>query len=334
MVDDIKNPVLSIIVPVYNEEKYLKRCIDSILNQKFSNYELILINDGSTDGSGDICDEYQLADNRVRVIHKENGGLSSARNYGLQIAVGKYIGFVDSDDWITADMYSFLIETAIDSEADIVASSYILTKGEERFRKEEQSIICLEGRDKIKFYLESGMKYRVSDYPVWNKVYKKKLFEELQFPEGQLYEDAVINYRLIKKSNKFVKSNKTTYFYFQDNDSITRNGFKEEDYDILLVGKQLVELAVEEEDEELLRLAQTKEARAYFSMLSKIAVYGFQDDVENRKKIIEDLTNNLRKNYKLLLKSRMPINRKIIMTFLYININIVRLPAKLLNSFF
>ena len=102
------NPIISIIVPVYNVEEYLQRCIDSILNQRFKDFELILINDGSTDNSLKICKEYSLSDSRVKVINKENGGLSSARNAGINIAKGKYIGFVDSDDWINEEMYQTL----------------------------------------------------------------------------------------------------------------------------------------------------------------------------------------------------------------------------------
>lgn len=330
---DLKMSFLSIIVPVYKVEAYLNRCIDSILNQRYRNFELILVNDGSPDKSGNICDEYQLKDKRVRVIHKTNGGLSSARNEGLKVAIGEYVGFVDSDDWITSDMYSFLIENALKYDADIVASSYKLTKGDSSIKKEKCSIFCLSGQAKMKYYLEHGMKYRVADYSVCNKVYRTKLFEKIKFPEGQLYEDVVTNYKLIKIANKYVKSNKITYFYFQDCNSITRNGFKQQDYDVLLVGKQLVELATEENNYELLELAKMKEARAYFSMLSKISVYGFSADIKNKEEIIRELRFNLIGNYLLLIKSPMPLNRKIIMTLLCVNEKIISRPISIYHKF-
>ena len=112
-------PKISIIVPVYNVEKYLRKCVDSILNQTFKDFELILVDDGSIDTSGKICDEYNLKDNRIKVIHKENGGLSSARNAGLDIAQGEYIGFVDSDDWIELDMYEELYKICKENDTDV-----------------------------------------------------------------------------------------------------------------------------------------------------------------------------------------------------------------------
>ena len=112
-------PKISVIVPVYNVEKYLRKCIESILNQTFREFELILVDDGSTDSSGKICDEYALKDSRIKVIHKENGGASSARNAGLDVAKGEYIGFVDSDDWIEMDMYGELYRLIKENNTDI-----------------------------------------------------------------------------------------------------------------------------------------------------------------------------------------------------------------------
>ena len=116
---------LSIIIPVYNTEKYLHRCVDSVLQQNMSDYELILVDDGSTDGSGKICDEYKEKDSRVKVIHTQNQGVSKARNTGLELSSGEYIGFVDADDYIDADMYEKLIEASIDSNADVCCCGYL-----------------------------------------------------------------------------------------------------------------------------------------------------------------------------------------------------------------
>lgn len=325
------NPILSVIVPVFNVEMYLKRCVDSIINQDLKDLEIILVNDGSLDNSGTICDEYAKIDNRVKVIHKKNMGLGAARNSGLKLAKGKYVGFVDSDDWITKDMYSFLIDLAIKHNADIVSSSYILTCGDNEIKQKEYYIKCFEGNEKIRFYLEHGMKYRVSDYSVCNKVYQKKLFDTIQFPEGQLYEDGVTNLKLINGANRYVKSDKITYYYFQEGNSITRNGFTKKDYDLLLIGKQMVEFANSKKDERIIELAMMKEARSYFSMLSKIAMYGFASEVEDKSCIVSELTHNLRHKYFLLMRSPMPLNRKIIMSLLCIHINMVRIPLRILK---
>ena len=329
MSDYEKKPTLSIIVPVYNVECFLKRCIESILNQDFDDFELILVNDGSPDNSGKICEQYSKSDKRIKYIYKKNGGLGSARNYGLSIAKGEYIGFVDSDDWITNDMYSFLINQAVKYNSDIVSASYMLTSGRPRINQKNYYVKCFEGNSKIRYYIESGMKHRVADYSVCNKIYKKNLFDKIQFPEGQLYEDVITNLNLIKLANKYVKSNKITYFYFQDSNSITRDGFRLKDYDLLLVGKQMVEFANKEKDPYLINLAKSKEARAYFSMLTKIAIYGFHITIENKTEIINDLTKKLRSNYVLLIKSYMPLNRKVLMTLLCIDIRIVEVISKM-----
>lgn len=118
------NDLISIIVPVYNVEKYLNKCIDSIINQTYKNIEIILVDDGSTDNSGKICDEYLLRDSRIKVIHKNNGGLSSARNEGINISSGEYIGFVDSDDWVEPNMYEEMYKKILYSNADIVDCGY------------------------------------------------------------------------------------------------------------------------------------------------------------------------------------------------------------------
>ena len=120
--------LISIIIPVYNVEQYLSRCIDSVINQTYKNLEIILIDDGSTDDSGEICDEYALKDNRIKVMHKQNGGVSSARNEGLDISKGNYIGFIDSDDFIEKDMYEFLYDLLTKNNCDISCCNKFIFK--------------------------------------------------------------------------------------------------------------------------------------------------------------------------------------------------------------
>lgn len=319
-------PKISIIVPVYKVEPYLERCVESILAQTFQDFELILVDDGSPDNCGAICDAFARRDNRVRVIHKENGGLSSARNIGIDVAEGKYIGFVDSDDWVTKDMFEYLLNILEEYDCDISSVTYVLTNGTSKFNQPPIEVKLYEGNESLQYYLFEGMSKRIADYPVWIKLYKKELFSDLRFPTGQLFEDGATNFILLQKAKRYIKSNKISYFYFQDGSSITRSGFKEKDFDILIVGDQLVELALSIQDPTILKLARMKQARSYFSLLSKIAVYGFADNVSNKEEIIAKLTKDLRTSYSLLIKSPMPVNRKLIMNLLCIHINLLSFP--------
>ena len=311
-------PRISIIVPVYQVEKYLERCVNSILKQYYRDFELILVNDGSKDKSGEICDNLKKIDNRITVIHKENGGLSSARNAGLEIAKGEYVGFIDSDDWITEDMFEHLINLIDKYKCQIASCSYIFSNGNTVFKQPELNIKVFNKTEALIYYMQDGMENRISDYSAWIKLYSKELFKSTKFPIGQLYEDGATNFELIQKVDRYVKSNKICYYYFQDGESITRGGFKIRDIDLIKVGDDFIRLASAENNEKLMRLAVEKKARSYFSLLAKILVYGFSEEC-NEQEIISNLTKELRKNYFILIKSNMPLNRKIIMTLLCIN---------------
>ncbi|MCM1440273.1 MAG: glycosyltransferase [Roseburia sp.] len=317
-------PELSVIVPVYKVEKYLKRCICSILNQTFSDFELILVDDGSPDNCGKICDFYSGIDKRIKVIHKSNAGLGAARNSGLEAAQGIYVTFVDSDDWISADAFSYMIGLIKKHGADIISTSYQLSKKMgEKIRMSDQ-VIVMNRNEAVYKYMQIGMSRRENDYSVCGKIYKRYLFESVRFPEGQLYEDAVTNYILLQKVHKYVKSEKVCYFYFQNSASIVHSPFKEQDYrDMMLVAKQFVELSKRESGEVQL-LAKQKMARTYFSMIAKIVAYGIDKNVEKYKEIEKELVRGMRKNYLLLLGSSMPVNRKILMSVFVIN---YKLPA-------
>ena len=222
-------PKISIIVPVYNVEKYLRKCIDSILNQTFKDFELILIDDGSTDESGKICDEYNLKDNRIKVIHKENGGLSSARNAGLDIAQGEYIGFVDSDDWIELDMYEELYKICKENDTDvgIVGINY----GGASEKKKSKKIEIYSN----KLILDDLVynKGKEITWPAWNKLWLKKVIGESRFKEGRIYEDGLFLYSLSSKIKKVAKIDYEAYNYRMDNESITRSKISKKQVDFL-----------------------------------------------------------------------------------------------------
>ena len=204
-------PNLSIIVPIYNVEKQLDVCINSILNQTFSNFELILVDDGSPDNCGKICDEYKKKDNRITVIHKKNGGLSDARNAGLDIAKGKYIGFVDSDDIIHPRMYEILFQCINKSDSDIAQCKFKihLDKYNQTFEEYDNKTAIIDMIDNNKINVNS-----------WNKLYKCELFETLRFPKGKIHEDEFLTYKLLYNSKNIAYIDEELYYYYQNDNGI------------------------------------------------------------------------------------------------------------------
>lgn len=204
------NGLISVIVPVYNVERYLKKCINSILDQTYENIEVVLVDDGSTDKSGVICDEYAAKDLRVTVIHKENGGLSSARNAGLKVAAGDLIGFVDADDYIEDTMYEKLKENMDKYGSDIsvcqIYRSYkYFTDLEDGLDKEE----VYEGKDKFA-NLENDNYFMT--VVAWNKLYKKDLFKRIKYPEGRLFEDSYVICDILSKAKRVSYLNEPLYY--------------------------------------------------------------------------------------------------------------------------
>lgn len=212
-------PQISVVVPVYKVEKYLARCIDSILDQTYKDFELILVDDGSPDKCGEMCDEFARKDNRIKVIHKKNGGLSDARNVGIENAIGRYIAFVDSDDFIHSEMLSVLYENIIETSSEISICSFQMVYSESECLTEYQNKkIKLNNMDALhKLYGPDSVKFIVT----WNKLYLKELFDDIKFPVGRLHEDEFTTYKLIYKSDSVVYSDAQLYFYFQREDSIT-----------------------------------------------------------------------------------------------------------------
>ena len=232
---------LSIIVPVYNVEPYLPRCIDSILAQTFTDFELILVNDGSPDRCPQICDAYAAQDSRIKVIHKENGGLSDARNAGLDIACGEYIGFVDSDDWIEPTMYEKMLGHAEQKLADIVTCGINFL--------DQNNCSIGDWRDVKEDILSSGhailrdlfpYQYRNILPTVNNKIYKRKIFQELRFPLGFLYEDLHIMIDTLAQTNQIVILRDNYYNYSATRPgSITNSHYSPKMFSIMVTSKKI-----------------------------------------------------------------------------------------------
>ena len=215
---DYKNILVSVIIPVYNIENYIYRCVNSIINQTHSELEILLIDDGSTDGSKKVCDELAKTDNRITVLHQENQGPSEARNLGINNSHGDYISFVDGDDYINPRMIEILIKEIIDNNSDISVCGVkkVLDSNDEllEFANIEDYKIYNVKQDEIfDLYFKSDIHYDLN--VVWNKIYKKVLFENIKFTKGILHEDNDISYKLMDKSRQLTIVYCDLYYYVQ-----------------------------------------------------------------------------------------------------------------------
>lgn len=218
---------ISVVVPVYNVEKYLDRCVSSILNQTFTDYELILVDDGSTDNSGRLCDEIKTHDSRIEVLHKDNGGLSDARNCGTAVAHGKYIAYIDSDDYVTDDYLQLLHDMVVNYNADVAVGNFI----EVNDGKELSSVDRLYSDNDIKVLTNREALHMLLATPcylqmvtAWGKLIKADIAKNNPFPIGRLREDEATTYRYYINSEKTVVSNAEIYGYYQNSASIMRSG--------------------------------------------------------------------------------------------------------------
>lgn len=230
--------LVSVIVPVFNVEQYLSKCIDSILQQSYKNIEVIIVDDGSTDSSSEICDEYKRKDTRVKVIHKTNGGLSSTRNKGLDLCNGSYVMFIDSDDYIEKNMVKDLVMAAIKQDADIVQCGFqtIYEDGSIK-RKYNYENLVIKHKDNI---LDEYFNQNLINVIVCNKLYKSKLFENIRMIEGRNQEDYMLMPELLSKVDKFVNINGIYYNYLQRYNSIMNSTFSEKKLDAIYAGEHVI----------------------------------------------------------------------------------------------
>ena len=213
-------PLISIIIPAYKVEKYLEKCIESVLNQTYKKLQIILVDDGSPDNCGDICDRYAKMDERIEVIHKENGGLSDARNAGLKVVRGEYIGFVDSDDYVSKEMFENMYNTLISNNADVSICNFYTVIDDKNIIKNEDNGI--EIYNKLEILKEVLLDKKIQSY-AWNKLYKKELFKDIEYPVGKKYEDIGTTFYILEKCNKVAVSGRPEYYYLTRGDSIVNN---------------------------------------------------------------------------------------------------------------
>lgn len=277
--------LVSVIIPVYGVERYLDRCIESVVKQTYTNLEIILVDDGSPDSCPLLCDLWASKDSRIKVIHKKNGGLSSARNAALDLCSGDYIAFIDSDDWVS-DTYieDFLAFADLDT---IVCCGYAVTNGSYFVRKFSSKVVSLNREQVFHFFLGDGPKYckdlqKSCVYTAaWNKLYPKDTFEILRFPEGKNYEDYYLIVDIIRQKKNFIVVNKCNYYYYQRDDSIMSTHTKKNQMDNL-DSKLKFEQDMSSENSALQRRAANRTVLCALNLLGYEAMGEFRLEPEER----------------------------------------------------
>lgn len=289
-----KIDLISVIVPIYKVENYLEKCIISILNQTYSRLEIILVDDGSPDKCGIICDEFKEKDSRIKVIHKENGGLSDARNVGIQNSTGKYITFIDSDDYVEKEYIDLLYTTLISNNADISIASHRVLYKKKSIDKSTGDKFC--GNSEMileKILYDDGV-----DLSAWGKLYKTKLFNQIKFPKGRLFEDSATTYQLIDLSEKIAVYSKPVYNYVMRDDSISRNQFSKKKLDLITSTEEMTDF-IQKKYPELEKACNRRLMYAYLSTLTQLSKSKKPD-----KEIKEQLITYIKNNKKSVLKDR------------------------------
>ena len=307
------NELISIIVPVYKVEKYLEKCVNSILKQTYTNLEIILVDDGSPDKCGQLCDELAKTDDRIKVFHKENGGLSDARNYGVERANGEYIGFVDSDDYTHECMYEELYK-AIKKSGTSIAECGVTRVYKNTLRPHyegEDYFLVLDREGYLKEYLENKRLYGSA----WCKLIHRDLAKKIKFPTGKIYEDAFYTLELLKTVDKYTLISGNYYYYYIRENSITTRSFSSKDMDY-------IEIMNEIEDYTLANFPIFKEQLLVRLTFAYISIFNQLLEVDNykRKSEYKILKNKLKDNYfKVLSNKKAPKNLKAAMFLLSAN---------------
>lgn len=308
---------ISIIVPIYNVEKYLRKCLESIVNQTLQELEIILVDDGSRDKSGEICEIYKQKDCRIQIVHKSNGGLSDARNEGVKYATAEYIIFIDGDDYIAEDMMETLYNLAKKNNADIAVCGVCNVYGDKKIPqcKSKEEFVCT-GREAFRHILEG----RKIPGTICNKLIKREIAEQIQFPAGRLYEDAFYTLDLIRKVNLVYVTTKPLYYYVHRQGSITTSRFKKADLDIIYAYQKTLEL-VKEKYPELKTQAVFRILWAHFVVIDRI----LSTDDYKKNNYLKYSQRYLKKNIVNILRNPyFTKKRRIAAVLFFINIKLYR----------
>lgn len=264
-------PEISVIVPVYKVENFLHRCVDSILCQSFDDFELILVDDGSPDRSGKICDAYAARDTRIRVIHQKNGGLSAARNTGIDFAMehsnSRWLAFIDSDDWVHPDFLKRLYTVAEETLCKISACGFFNTSGEQIPEKQDSDALRMTADD---YYC--GSFHDNATPAACNKLYNRSLFKSLRFPIGKLHEDEFTTYLALYKAGNIGVTTDRLYAYYQNPDSITNSEWSPRRMNILEAFEQQIQFAENNQNSRLLKKTVEQYIYSIYEHLQKAQI--------------------------------------------------------------
>ena len=291
--------LISVIIPVYNVKEYLEKCVDSVLGQTYRNLEIILVDDGSSDGSETICDTYAQKDNRVVVIHKKNEGAAAARNAGLNVAKGKYIGFVDSDDWAEPEMYETLYALSKETNADI---SFCVNERVYRKKWDNElsgETIVLEGADILTSFVEPTYRPHILK-AVWDKLFTREIISDVRFRIGQ-HEDGDFNTKVLCKAQKVAFTGKVLYHYLDERPgSVTNTGISERIFAdrLPVLFEQIQDLKKAGRED----LASRQEVMYYAEMLSYYLKI-FHSSHEKRTEYLERITGMIREHKNVICKT-------------------------------
>lgn len=297
--------LVTVVVPIYNVEETLRECIQSIRNQTYRHLEVILVNDGSTDRSLEICKDMKNSDSRISIIDKKNGGLSSARNAGIDQATGEYICFIDSDDWIEKDFIQLLVQGIEEKQADISVVGIVKVTDFNKINFKTETF-----ENWFEYSRKQAMKVlftsNLISYSAWNKLYKRRLFTEIRYPIGMLMEDKATTYRLIDLADKIVVNTSTKYHYYLRQNSILRRSFNHKNFDSFEIHDQMVRF-IDQKYPELSIYVRSRYVYEAIRMLMRMieSNYDNKTDFERCIKVISDnqwavkSDNKMKKSIKL-----------------------------------
>lgn len=290
--------MISIIIPIYNREKYIDKCIESILAQTYTDWELILVDDGSTDSSGEIAESYAKDNERISVIHVENGGMSWARNKGIEKTKGEYITFLDSDDELYPDSLKALLTALEGNDAEISIGSFVYGEKKDKI----PGNVCRERLYDSKEAIEDVLFQKKLLPSAWGKIYKRSLFDKIRFREGIYYEDLDLFYKLFLEAKKIVYIDTPVYFYRDTPGSILHE-WKPKRLDVLEVTKRM-EVFLEKTEPSLVRAARDRRLSANFNMFCLATIHGEKEIADGCWRLIKCYRKESLLNKKVRLKNK------------------------------
>lgn len=306
------NEKISIIVPIYKVEPYIRECIESICDQTYKNLEILLVDDGSPDECGRICDEYAARDNRIKVFHIQNSGQSHARNVGLEAATGSYIGFVDGDDKANPEMYEKLLNLASEQDSEIVECNFKGRKEKTPDEIPEGTVISMTGREALIRQLDERTASRYPSTSVWSKLFKREVIGNMHFPDGRIHEEYAFLSGALLNAQNYTYLNECLYERTLRSDSTTAEQFSARTLDKIYVYQMRNELLSGRGEKDLLALSKEQE----FSLLLYDALQAYNAGMISERQEIEKMIAPQKRE---ILQSHLTVKKKLQYIVFFIN---------------